>query len=159
LEFDDIERILELMRQHDLSEFELEREGLKLRVRKTNTGYTPVVAPIPMASLPPAAPVPASAPAAPVLSPAPEGIDEPALDLAVVKSPIVGTFYRSPEPGAPSFVEVGDLVKKDQVLCIIEAMKLMNEITSEYEGELTSAYVENGKPVQYGERLFAIKTS
>jgi acetyl-CoA carboxylase biotin carboxyl carrier protein len=77
----------------------------------------------------------------------------------VVKSPIVGTFYRSPEPGAPSFVEIGDRVKKDQVLCIIEAMKLMNEITSEYEGELTSAYVENGKPVQYGERLFAIKTS
>ena len=89
----------------------------------------------------------------------PTPLDEPALDLAVVKSPIVGTFYRSPEPGAPSFVEVGDRVKKDQVLCIIEAMKLMNEITSEYEGELMSAYVENGKPVQYGERLFAIKTS
>ena len=67
------------------------------------------------------------------------------MDLAVVKSPIVGTFYRSPEPGAPSFVEVGDRVKKDQVLCIIEAMKLMNEITSEYDGELTSAYVENGQ--------------
>ena len=85
-------------------------------------------------------------------------VDEPALDLAVVKSPIVGTFYRSPEPGAASFVEIGDRVKKDQVLCIIEAMKLMNEITSEDEGELTSAYVD-GKPVQYGERLFAIKTS
>ena len=160
MEFDDIERILELMRQHDLSEFELEREGLKLRVRKTNTGYAPVVAPAPLASLPAAgAPAQAAAPAAPVLSPPPAPLDEPALDLAVVKSPIVGTFYRSPEPGAPSFVEIGDRVKKDQVLCIIEAMKLMNEITSEYEGELTSAYVENGKPVQYGERLFAIKTS
>jgi acetyl-CoA carboxylase biotin carboxyl carrier protein len=151
LEFDDIERILELMREHDLSEFELEREGLKLRVRKTNTGYAPQVAPVQVASLPPST--------APLLSSAPAAIDEPALDLAVVKSPIVGTFYRSPEPGAASFVEVGDRVKKDQVLCIIEAMKLMNEITSEYEGELTSAYVENGKPVQYGERLFAIKTS
>jgi acetyl-CoA carboxylase biotin carboxyl carrier protein len=160
LDFDDIERILELMRQHDLSEFEMEREGLKLRVRKTNTGYAPVVAPVPTATLPPAgAPVQVSGPAASVLAAAPEPLDEPALDLAVVKSPIVGTFYRSPEPGAPSFVEVGDRVKKDQVLCIIEAMKLMNEITSEYEGELTSAYVENGKPVQYGERLFAIKTS
>jgi acetyl-CoA carboxylase biotin carboxyl carrier protein len=160
LEFDDIERILELMREHDLSEFELEREGLKLRVRKTNTGYAPQVAPVQVASLPPAgAPVPAPSSAAPLLSSAPAAIDEPALDLAVVKSPIVGTFYRSPEPGAASFVEVGDRVKKDQVLCIIEAMKLMNEITSEYEGELTSAYVENGKPVQYGERLFAIKTS
>ena len=81
------------------------------------------------------------------------------VELAVVKSPIVGTFYRSPEPGAASFVEIGDRVKKDQVLCIIEAMKLMNEITSEFDGEIVSAYVENGKPVQYGERLFAIKTS
>ena len=159
MEFDDIERILELMRQHDLSEFELEREGLKLRVRKTDTGYVPLAPSAPMI-LPPAGPTgpPASA-SAPLAPPAPAPIDEPVLDLAVVKSPIVGTFYRSPEPGAPSFVEVGDRVKKDQVLCIIEAMKLMNEITSEYDGELTSAYVENGKPVQYGERLFAIKTS
>ena len=101
----------------------------------------------------------AQAAPAPAAAAAPAPLDEPALDLAVVKSPIVGTFYRSPEPGAPSFVEIGDRVKKDQVLCIIEAMKLMNEITSEYDGELISAYVENGKPVQYGERLFAIKTS
>jgi len=159
LEFDDIERILELMRQHDLSEFEVEREGLKLRVRKTSTGYVPLAPPVPM-TLPPAGPSgPPTSATAPQVPPAPAPIDEPALDLAVVKSPIVGTFYRSPEPGAPSFVEVGDRVKKDQVLCIIEAMKLMNEITSEYDGELTSAYVENGQPVQYGERLFAIKTS
>jgi acetyl-CoA carboxylase biotin carboxyl carrier protein len=160
LDFDDIERILELMRQHDLSEFELEREGLKLRVRKTATGYGPVAAPVSAPGL--AASAPPGLAASSVASPAaaaPEPAEEPAMDLAVVKSPIVGTFYRSPEPGAPSFVEVGDRVKKDQVLCIIEAMKLMNEITSEYEGELTSAYVENGKPVQYGERLFAIKTS
>jgi acetyl-CoA carboxylase biotin carboxyl carrier protein len=81
------------------------------------------------------------------------------LELAVVNSPIVGSCFRSPEPGAPSFVEVGQHVKKDKVLCIIEAMKLMNEITSEFDGEIVSAYVENGKPVQYGERLFAIKTS
>jgi acetyl-CoA carboxylase biotin carboxyl carrier protein len=84
---------------------------------------------------------------------------EPDVELAVVKSPIVGTFYRSSEPGATPFVDVGERVKKDQVLCIIEAMKLMNEITSEYEGEIVSVYVDNGKPVQYGERLFAIKTS
>jgi acetyl-CoA carboxylase biotin carboxyl carrier protein len=160
LEFDDIERILELMQQHDLSEFELEREGLKLRVRKTATGYAPMAVTVPAPIVAP--PVPANAAASPAAAPppaAPAAVDEPAMDLAVVKSPIVGTFYRSPEPGAPSFVEIGDRVKKDQVLCIIEAMKLMNEITSEYEGELTSAYVENGKPVQYGERLFAIKTS
>jgi acetyl-CoA carboxylase biotin carboxyl carrier protein len=160
LDFDDIERILELMRQHDLSEFELEREGLKLRVRKTATGFAPVAVPVQAPSLAPPVPAgPAANAVASQLPAAPAPVDEPAMDLAVVKSPIVGTFYRSPEPGAPSFVEIGDRVKKDQVLCIIEAMKLMNEITSEYEGELTSAYVENGKPVQYGERLFAIKTS
>ncbi len=82
---------------------------------------------------------------------------EDGAQLAIVKSPIVGTFYRSAEPGAPPFVDVGDTVKKGQVLCIIEAMKLMNEIDSEYEGEVTNVYVENGQPVQYGERIFAIR--
>jgi len=80
------------------------------------------------------------------------------LELAVVKSPIVGTFYRSAEPGAKSFVSVGDTVRKGEVLCIIEAMKLMNEIDSEYDGEIVNIYVENGQAVQYGERLFAIRT-
>ena len=79
------------------------------------------------------------------------------VDLAIVKSPIVGTFFRASSPGAAAFVEVGDVVKKGQVLCIIEAMKLMNEIDSEYDGEVVNVYVENGQPVQYGERLFAIK--
>ena len=74
-----------------------------------------------------------------------------------MKSPIVGTFYRSPQPGAPPFAEQGSVVKKGQVLCIIEAMKLMNEIESDYDGEVVAAYVENGQPVQYGERLFAIR--
>jgi acetyl-CoA carboxylase biotin carboxyl carrier protein len=163
LDFDDIERILELMRRHDLSEFELEREGLKIRVRKTSTGYAPVITSAPIAptgsvaSAPP--PAPLTSPAAQQLPSAPVDVDETTVDLAIVKSPIVGTFYRSSEPGAPSFVEVGEYVKKDQVLCIIEAMKLMNEITSEYEGEISTVYVENGKPVQYGERLFAIKTA
>ncbi len=76
-----------------------------------------------------------------------------------MKSPIVGTFYRAAEPGAKEFVSVGDTVRKGQVLCIIEAMKLMNEIDSEYDGEITSIYIENGQAVQYGERLFAIKPS
>jgi acetyl-CoA carboxylase biotin carboxyl carrier protein len=160
LKFEDIERILELVRQHDLAEFELERDGLKLRIRKTGAGFPHLAAPVQVAHIPTPVPVAPSqaapAPAAP--SPAAEP-DEESVELAVVKSPIVGTFYRSPEPGAPPFVEIGQRVKKDQVLCIIEAMKLMNEITSEYEGEIVSAYVENGKPVQYGERLFAIKTA
>jgi len=156
MEFDDIEKILALVREHDLAEFELERDGLKLKVKKAHAPAPPQMLPPPMpavqlqaASLPPT-----TAHASP---PAPGDSDE--LELAVVRSPIVGTFYRSPEPGAPSFVEVGQRVKKDEVLCIIEAMKLMNEITSEFEGEIVSAYVDNGKPVQYGERLFAIKTA
>jgi acetyl-CoA carboxylase biotin carboxyl carrier protein len=79
------------------------------------------------------------------------------LELAVITSPIVGTFYRSPDPSSPPFVDVGQTIRKGQTLCIIEAMKLMNEIESEYEGEVVKCYVENGQPVQYGERIFAIK--
>ena len=157
MDFDEIERILALVREHELAEFELERDGLKLRVRKAPA--TIAAAPMPVALPITHAPLPlAAAPAAPAPPGAAPAIDEE-MELAVVKSPIVGTFYRSPEPGAASFVEIGQRVKKDQVLCIIEAMKLMNEITSEYDGEIVNAYVENGKPVQYGERLFAIKTS
>ena len=163
MEFDDIERILELVREHELAEFELERDGLKIRVRKSNASFPPLAAPVQLAQIPAAqlpAPAPPALPPAPAAPPTPvEESDDTAVELAVVKSPIVGTFYRAPEPGAPAFVEVGQHVKKDQVLCIIEAMKLMNEITSEYEGEIVSAYVENGKPVQYGERLFAIRTA
>ena len=137
----------------------MEREGLKVRARKTATGYTAApVSPVVPNGAPAALPPPALPAAAPPAA-APAEAEEESLELAVVKSPIVGTFYRSPEPGAASFVEVGERVKKDQVLCIIEAMKLMNEITSEYDGEVISVYVENGKPVQYGERLFAIKTA
>lgn len=161
MEFEDIERILELVKQHELAEFELERDGLKLRVRKAGGSYPPLAAPVQMATanpVPQQAPAPAPAPVAPAPQTTTPETEDEAMELAVVKSPIVGTFYRSPEPGAAPFVEIGQRVKKDQVLCIIEAMKLMNEITSEYEGEIVSVYVENGKPVQYGERLFAIKT-
>ena len=160
MDFSDIERILALVREHDLAEFELERDGLKVRVRKAGA---PTFHAGPMHMIQASAPAPIAAPAAlpAAAGGGRAGIEDvdPSLELAVVKSPIVGTFYRSPEPGAPSFVEIGQRVKKDQVLCIIEAMKLMNEITSEYDGEIVSDYVENGKPVQYGERLFAIKTA
>jgi acetyl-CoA carboxylase biotin carboxyl carrier protein len=158
MDFEDIERILEMVRQHELVEFELERDGWKLRLRKASATFQvlpPQMQPAPIPVTPVGAPV-AAAPVA--AAPAPPA-EETALELAVVKSPIVGTFYRAAEPGAAPFVEVGQHVKKDEVLCIIEAMKLMNEITSEYDGEIVSVYVENGKPVQYGERLFAIKTA
>ena len=168
MDFEEIERILELVREHDLAEFELESEGLKLRLRRAGAHVpAPLVhaAGAPLQPLAPLAAVPMSAmlqaaPAGPAgLAAAAASDADVELELAVVKSPIVGTFYRSAEPGAAPFVDVGQQVKKDQVLCIIEAMKLMNEITSEYEGEIVSVYVENGKPVQYGERLFAIKTA
>jgi len=159
LKFEDIERILELVKRHDLAEFELERDGLKLRIRKAGVGFPPLAAPVHVAQAPAALPIGPGPAAAPSPAPAVKESEDESVELAVVKSPIVGTFYRSPEPGAAPFVEIGERVKKDQVLCIIEAMKLMNEITSEYEGEIVSAYVENGKPVQYGERLFAIKTA
>jgi acetyl-CoA carboxylase biotin carboxyl carrier protein len=140
---DAIKQILDLVREHELTEFELEQGGVKLRVRKQGAA-PPAPAPMPQAMAPlPAAVAPAEEP----------------LELSVVTSPIVGTFYRSPDPSSPSFVEVGQRVKKGQTLCIIEAMKLMNEIESEYEGEIVKAYVENGQPVQYGERLFAVKTT
>jgi acetyl-CoA carboxylase biotin carboxyl carrier protein len=160
MDFSDIERILELVRVHDLAEFEMERDGLKLRVRKAGAPPTFHATPMHMMPAAPQAPPAISAPAATSIVEAAEAAlaDGESVELAVVKSPIVGTFYRCPEPGAPAFVEIGQRVKKDQVLCIIEAMKLMNEITSEYDGEVVSAYVGNGKPVQYGERLFAIRT-
>lgn len=168
MDLNQLKQILDLVREHELAEFEVEQDGLRLKIRKDATG-SPVVT-LPPASTAPAVVVstgnaPAAVPpagGAATAGPTGEAAEPPAeseIELAVVKSPIVGTFYRAPEPGAASFVEIGTTVKKGQVLCIIEAMKLMNEITSEHEGELVSAYVENGKPVQYGERLFAIKTS
>ncbi|MEO8480566.1 MAG: acetyl-CoA carboxylase biotin carboxyl carrier protein [Acidobacteriota bacterium] len=158
MNLDDIKQILELVREHDLSEFELERDGLKVRIRKAGREAT-YVAPTSSLTPPMGLPMPAAAPAAPPAAAPVPAEDIESVNLAVIKSPIVGTFYRSPEPEAQSFVEVGDMVRKGQVLCIIEAMKLMNEIESDCDGEVASVYAENGKPVQFGERLFAVKVS
>jgi acetyl-CoA carboxylase biotin carboxyl carrier protein len=161
MEFDEINRLLDIVREHDLSEFELEREGFKIRIKKGSSVHASAAFPsavVPHAPVPQIPQSPAAAPSQAVEAAAdaePPPSDE--VDFAIVKSPIVGTFFRSSEPGAPPFVEVGTAVKKGQVLCIIEAMKLMNEIDSEYDGEVMKVYVENGQPVQYGERLFAIK--
>jgi acetyl-CoA carboxylase biotin carboxyl carrier protein len=153
INFDELRQILDMVREHELSELELERGDFKLRIRKNAGGQwsttMPPVSHVNYAAPPP--PPPASAGAA-VLTAADEDVD-----LAIVKSPIVGTFYRAPEPGAKNFAEVGDAVRKGQVLCIIEAMKLMNEINADVDGTVVKIYVENGQPVQYGERLFAIK--
>ena len=151
---DAIKDLLDLIQAHDLAEFELEDGEFKLRVKRGGPHIVTHVMP----AAPVAAPF-VAAPAAPAAAPAAAAApaDDGGAQLAIVKSPIVGTFYRSAEPGAAPFVNIGDSVKKGQVLCIIEAMKLMNEIDSEYEGEITNVYVENGQPVQYGERIFAIR--
>ncbi len=164
---DEIKRLIEFIRAQELTEFELEQDGVRLRVKAGAASQPPVhvmqavpVMAAPMPAITAGAPVAPEAPAYRTAIEAPgEAVapDDEGPELAIVKSPIVGTFYRSSEPGAKSFVEVGDAVKKGQVLCIIEAMKLMNEIDSEYDGEIVSIYVENGQAVQYGERLFAIK--
>lgn len=158
MDFDEIKQILEMMREYDIAEFELERDNVKLRLRKTAAGHWTPMPPAPQAHYMPMPP-PAAAAAAPADGATVMGTGDEALDLAVVKSPIVGTFYRAAEPGAKPFAEVGDIVRKGQVLCIIEAMKLMNEINAECDGELVKIYVDNGHAVQYGERLFAIKPS
>jgi acetyl-CoA carboxylase biotin carboxyl carrier protein len=166
---DEIKRLIEFVRSQDLTEFELEQDGVKLRLKTSHP--PPAMAhlqagPMMSAPLPPApataAPSGRSAAEDSATPPAVEGGPETSettddVDLAIVKSPIVGTFYRAAEPGAANFVEIGDTVKKGGVLCIIEAMKLMNEIDSEYDGEVVNIYVENGQAVQYGERLFAIR--
>jgi acetyl-CoA carboxylase biotin carboxyl carrier protein len=159
MDLDTLKQILNLVREHELSELEVEQDGLRLKIRKDCA----VVMAAPLPPIPSRSPdVAVSSASAPTLSapqpPAGLANAESDIELAVVKSPIVGTFYRSPEPGAPPFAEIGATVKKGQVLCIIEAMKLMNEIDSEYDGEIVNAYVESGQPVQYGERLFAIRT-
>ena len=157
---DELKQILEMVREHELAEFELEQEGVKLRLRKYGApapaslpGAPPVVAPV-LAGV--AAPAPPH-----VLGATPDAGGaadrEEDADLAIVTSPIVGTFYRASSPDAPPFVEIGSRVKRGQSLCIIEAMKLMNEIESEHEGEIVRIFVENGQPVQYGERLFAVR--
>jgi acetyl-CoA carboxylase biotin carboxyl carrier protein len=155
---DDIKNLIEFIKGHDLSEFELEQDGVKIRIKSGSNHHVVAMPQVTYAAPPPPMPMapPAAVPAAagtPAAAPAADAGGE----LAIVKSPIVGTFYRSAEPGAKPFVSVGDVVRKGQVLCIIEAMKLMNEIDSEYDGEITSIYIENGQAVQYGERLFAIK--
>ena len=158
MDFDEIKQILEMMREHELSEFELERDNFKLRIQKHGGGHWVAAGTQAPQVHAPAMPAGGGAASAalplspPILTPADDEVE-----LAVVKSPIVGTFYRSAEPGAKAYAEVGDTVKKGQVLCIIEAMKLMNEINSEVDGEVVKVYVENGHAVQYGERLFAIK--
>jgi acetyl-CoA carboxylase biotin carboxyl carrier protein len=156
MDLDEIKKILDLMRENDLSEFELEQEGVKVRLRKNSgpqwSGHAPAM---PVAAYAPPPPAGSSAAAEPASSPLTAASED--VDLAIIKSPIVGTFYRAPDPESKPFADVGQMVKTGQTLCIIEAMKLMNEINAECDGEVVKVYVENGRAVHYGERLFAIR--
>ncbi len=157
LNLEELKALLQILEERAITEFELEEENLKLRVRKGSAAQTtPVVHAVP----PPVAVLPAAGPlAVTTISQAPALAEAAGADLALalVKSPIVGTFYRSPDPASPPFVKEGDPIRVGQVLCIIEAMKLMNEIEAEVAGELVKIHKESGQPVQYGETLFSVR--
>jgi acetyl-CoA carboxylase biotin carboxyl carrier protein len=158
----DLKEILRILEEQDITEFELEQDGVKLRVCRSS-GVAPSHPAATYFAPPPSVPAPGAAPPAPAPSPsaptaaAGAATAEPEENGVLVKSPIVGTFYRAPDPNAPFFVNVGDRVKVGQVLCIIEAMKLMNEIEAEVAGEITKVHPENGQPVQYGDPLFTVR--
>jgi acetyl-CoA carboxylase biotin carboxyl carrier protein len=166
LDLKELKEILQILEEKEITEFELEEEGMKLRIRKAappsaNHASAPA-APLVATVYPVAAPVaaPPTSASAPVPAPAaggPVAVEAAATDVTVVKSPIVGTFYRTPDPNSPPFVEVGDRVRVGQVLCIIEAMKLMNEIEAEVAGEVVKIHRETGQPVQYGDPLFTVR--
>ncbi len=150
----EIKEILELFNSSGVAEMEVQRGENRVRLRRGATDVSQVVAPAPappVATTPTAAPAVAAPAAAPVTAPP---VDENGI---LVKSPIVGTFYESPSPDAAPFVKVGDTVTHGQVLCIIESMKLMNEIEAEVSGTIVAKLIENGRPVEYGEALFSVK--
>jgi acetyl-CoA carboxylase biotin carboxyl carrier protein len=163
LNFKEILELIDKVADRGIAGIEIEQAGMKLRIDGKSAEPAPSAeakAPIALpaaAAAPPAqapAPVPAAAPPAAAPAAAPEQEE----GVHIVTSPIVGTFYRSPNPEAQVFINVGDHVAKGQVLCIIEAMKLMNEIESDVEGTVTRIYPQNGQPIEYGENLFAVKT-
>jgi acetyl-CoA carboxylase biotin carboxyl carrier protein len=145
MELDEIKDLIELLKDTDITELQIEREGAKLRIKREKFMSSFDVVP----------------PVRPSVSDLKGAEEEPSIDhkLVTITSPIVGMFYRSPSPDAHHFVEVGSAVKKGQVLCIVEAMKLMNEIESDTEGTVSKILVENGQPVEYGEPLFLIDPS
>src|SRR5271154_439080 len=141
----EVERLLAFMEKHGLEDFEYARGGVHIRLKKPSAAAVGAPRAAATWEVPPAG----HGPAPPSHAPEP--------DVHVIKSPIVGTFYGSPSPDADAFVAVGAKVEPGQVLCIIEAMKLMNEIESDVAGEVAQIFVENGKPVEYGEPLFGIR--
>ena len=147
MDFDVLKKLIQLVKEEDISGIAIEEKGVKYEVRREKGHVTHLAAP---AQHPPLAHQPAAhQPSAPK--------EEDDSDLLAITSPMVGTFYRSPSPEAPAFVNVGDSVANGKVVCIIEAMKLFNEIESEVSGKIVKILAENGKPVEYGQKLFLVK--
>ena len=158
----ELKELIEFLIEKDIAEFELERGDVKVKIKRAAEALAAPVHDTRYVAVPAAAPVP------PIASPAPahqevstaasapgiHGLEE---TLHLVRSPIVGTFYEAPSPGAPPFVKVGDTLEAGQVLCIVEAMKLMNEIECDVAGELAKKFVTNGQPIEYGQELFAVR--
>jgi acetyl-CoA carboxylase biotin carboxyl carrier protein len=158
----ELKELIEFLIEKDIAEFELERGDVKVRIKRASEpGSAPLAdsryfaVPGAAALVPPVGSVPVVPPAS-LASPA-APVPEPEEELHMVRSPIVGTFYESPSPGSPPFVKPGDAIATGQVLCIVEAMKLMNEIESDVAGELVKRLVANGQPIEYGQELFAIR--
>src|SRR5262249_32076734 len=159
----ELKELIEFLIEKDIAEFKLERGDVKVKIKRAGEHalvhshaeprfYAVPAAPSSVVEVAGAAVVPPTAPpAAPAKEPAPEE------GLHMVKSPIVGTFYEAPSPGAPPFVKVGDSVEAGQVLCIVEAMKLLNEIESDVAGEIVKKLASNGQPIEYGQELFAVR--
>jgi acetyl-CoA carboxylase biotin carboxyl carrier protein len=154
MELEQIKAIIAMMKDNDLSEFSMEQDGLKIRIKRGPEGFQPTVTP------PPAVPAQIVAPVStqvPVAAPAAPASAVAAAYVKHIESPMVGTFYRSPSPDAPPYVEVGQEVDAETVVCIIEAMKVMNEIKAETKGVITEIMAENAKPVEFGQKLFAVR--
>jgi acetyl-CoA carboxylase biotin carboxyl carrier protein len=151
LSFKEIRDLIDLVAERGLSGLEIEQSGFRIRIEGARATAGDSNGALPLAAAPAAA-----AGGRPASLPEPAAA-EPAEDLHVITSPIVGTFYRSPSPEADPFAAIGQKVSRGKILCIIESMKLMNEIESDVEGEIVEVYARNGQPVEYGEKLFAIR--
>ncbi len=149
IDYDEIRKLVGLLEEKNLAVFELEVEGLKVKIARNAPAAAPAMIMAP-------APAALDAPAAPRSPEAKAQIIEAAKGLHMITSPMVGTFYRAPDPSSAPFVDIGDTVKKGQTLCIIEAMKLMNEIEADIDGTIVEIFADNAKPVEFGQKLFAI---
>jgi acetyl-CoA carboxylase biotin carboxyl carrier protein len=156
----ELKELIEFLIEKDIAEFELERGDVKVKIKRAGEHTIVHSAAEPRFYAVPPAPAPAAGPLAPPEAPpaaAAPAAPAPEEGLHTVKSPIVGTFYEAPSPGAPPFAKVGDVVEVGQVLCIVEAMKLLNEIESDVAGEIVKKLASNGQPIEYGQELFVIR--